>query len=104
MLRAVGLPVPILATPDDRWTFLIRAGQELARPLADHDDVIQHGVGSWVPLPPTPVQHGVVHWRVRPEVCNWQMPEANIVQDALMDALTDETTYARSAGRLVIAD
>lgn len=104
VLRAIGLPVPILATPDDRWTFLTRAGQELARPLADHDDVIQHGVGSWVPLPPTPVQHGVVHWRVRPEVCNWDMPEANVVQDALMDALADETTYARTAGRLVVAD
>jgi hypothetical protein len=104
VLRAVGLPVPILATPDDRWTFLTQAGQALARPLAEHPDVIQHGVGSWVPLPPTPVQHGVVHWRVRPEVCNWQMPEANIVQDALMDALADETTYARTVGRLVVAD
>lgn len=104
VLRAVGLPVPIIATPDDRWTFLVRAGQDLARPLVERGDVALHQAGSWVPLPPTPVQHGVVHWRVRPEVCGWQMPEPSLVQDALLDAMSDETANARTLGRLVTAD
>ncbi|GAB1514928.1 bifunctional DNA primase/polymerase [Actinophytocola sp. KF-1] len=103
MLRAVGLPVPIIATPDDRWTFLVRTGQKLARPLVEQGDVVLHAADSFVPLPPTPVQHGVVHWRVRPEVCGWQMPAASLVQDALMDAIVDAATFARG-GRLVAAD
>ncbi|OLF15847.1 DNA primase [Actinophytocola xanthii] len=102
-LRSVGLPVPIIATPDDRWTFLVGAGQPLARSLAEHPEVIRHAEGSYVPLPPTPVQHGVVHWRVRPEVCGWQMPASETVQEALLDALA-RGTFARSAVELVVAD
>jgi len=103
MLRAVGLPVPIMAAPDDRWMFLVGSGQKLARPLAELGDVVLHQEDSWVPLPPTPVQHSVVHWRVRPEVCGWQMPAASLVQDALMDAIAEADVYARG-GRLVVAD
>ncbi len=102
-LRSAGLPVPIIATPDDRWTFLVTAGQPLARTLAEHPDVVLHGDGSHVPLPPTPVEHGVVHWRVRPEVCGWQMPASSIVQDALQDALAHDTLTSRAVG-LVVAD
>ena len=102
-LRTVGLPVPILATPDDRWTFLVTTGQPLARTLAEHPDVVLHAAGSYVPLPPTPVRHGVVHWRVRPEVCGWQMPTSSTVQDALLDALARET-LARPVAELVVAD
>lgn len=101
-LRTIGLPVPIIATPDDRWTFLVTAGSPLVRSLAEHPDVVLHGEGSFVPLPPTPLQHGVVHWRVRPEVCGWQMPASNIVQEALSDALSH--SFAPSAPRLVAAD
>ena len=104
VLRGIGLPVPIMATPDDRWTFLVNSGHELERPLAEHGDVVLHSAGSYVALPPTPVQHGVVHWRVRPEVCGWQMPESSTVQDALLDALAAESTHARSAGLVVTAD
>ena len=103
VLRSVGVPVPILATPDDRWTFLVTAGHELERPLVEHGDVILHAEGSYVPLAPTPVEHGVVHWRVRPEVCGWQMPESSTVQDALLDALTRDASPVRSTG-LVTAD
>jgi len=104
VLRGIGLPVPIMATPDDRWTFLVNTGHELERPLAEHDDVVLHSAGSYVALPPTPVEHGVVHWRVRPEVCGWQMPESSTVQDALLDALAAESTHARSTGLVVTAD
>ncbi|WP_291413175.1 bifunctional DNA primase/polymerase [Actinophytocola sp.] len=103
VLRTVGLPVPIIATPDDRWTFLVQTGQKLASSLAEHDDVVLHTEGSYVALPPTPIQHGVVHWRVRPEVCGWQMPVSSTVQDALVDALAADATYARTTG-LVAAD
>lgn len=103
-LRAVGLPVPIIATPDDRWTFLVNAGQPLARTLAEHPDVLLHAEGSHVPLPPTPLRHGVVHWRVRPEVCGWQMPASSTVQDALLDALAHDNAFAAPAAGLVAAD
>jgi hypothetical protein len=65
--------------------------------------VVLHAAGSYVPLPPTPLRHGVGHWRVRPEVCGWHMPESSTVQDALIDALTAEVTHTRPAG-LVVAD
>ncbi|MCT2582503.1 bifunctional DNA primase/polymerase [Actinophytocola sp. S1-96] len=102
-LRTVGLPVPIIATPDDRWTFLVTTGRPLARTLADHPDVVLHADGDYVPLPPTPVRHGVVHWRVNPEVCGWQIPASSTVQDALLDALARETV-ARPVADLVTAD
>lgn len=100
-LRAVGFPVPIIATPDDRWMFLTVSGTDLAGPLAEHGDVTLHQAGSWVPLPPTPVEHGVVHWRVRPEVCGWQMPESHFVQDALLDALRDQEAFAAGPSALL---
>lgn len=103
VLRSMGVPVPIIATSDDRWTFLVDAGQPLARPLASHGDIVLHAEGSYVALPPTPLQHGVVHWRVRPEVCGWKMPESSTVQDALLDALAADVMFARSGG-LVTAE
>ena len=102
VLRSVGLPVPIIGTPAGRWLFLTRSGQGVADELATHKDIVLHGDGSWVPLPPTPFQHGVVHWRVRPEVCGWQIPESHVVQDALLDALANRATPVR-AGQLAIA-
>ncbi|MGH3761303.1 bifunctional DNA primase/polymerase [Actinophytocola sp.] len=104
VLRSVGVPVPIMATPDDRWTFLVNAGHKLERPLAEEGDVVLHAEGSYVPLPPTPLQHGVVHWRVRPEVCGWQMPDSSAVQDALIDAVATGAAHARSIAGLVVAD
>lgn len=102
-LRAVGLPVPIIATPTGRWLFLTHTGSGLAPVLAEHDDVVQHAAGSWVPLPPSSFSHGVVHWRVRPEVCGWQLPESHTVQDALVDALA-VPSVSRPETQLVTAD
>ncbi|CCH27657.1 bifunctional DNA primase/polymerase [Actinosynnema sp. NPDC047251] len=85
-LRAAGVPVPITATPSGRWMFLVATGQPLrADWVADHD-VHHYGQGEYVPLPPTPVQHGVVHWRVKPQICAWQLPRTGVVQDALTEA------------------
>jgi hypothetical protein len=102
-LRAIGLPVPIIGTPTGRWLFLTQTSQPVADELARHSDIVVHGKDGWVPLPPTQFQHGVVHWRVRPEVCGWQIPEAHIVHDALLDAIADRTASVPT-GQLVAAD
>ena len=102
VLRSIGLPVPIIGTPTGRWMFLTQTGPDLAESLVQHGDVVLHGKDSWVPLPPTPYQHGVVHWRVRPEVCGWQIPASHVVQDALQDALAGRA--ATPAELLVTAD
>ncbi|MEV0677303.1 bifunctional DNA primase/polymerase [Actinosynnema sp. NPDC050436] len=86
-LRAAGVPVPIAATPSGRWMFLVATGRPLdADWVADHD-VHHYGQGEYVPLPPTPFQHGVVHWRVKPQICAWQLPALDVVQDALTEAV-----------------
>jgi hypothetical protein len=87
VLRTYGMPVPILATPAGRWMFLTKTGGPLRGELAREESVTLHGAGSYVPLPPSPFEHGVVHWRVKPEVCGWRLPESAVVQDALADAL-----------------
>jgi hypothetical protein len=94
VLRTFGMPVPIIATPDGRWLFLTAAGQELCGELADAGQATLHGAGSWVPLPPSPYQHGVVHWRVKPEVCGWRLPDSRQVQEAIVGALTGEDVLA----------
>lgn len=101
-LRSIGLPVPIIGTPTGRWMFLTRSDQAVADRLAEHSDVVVHAADSWIPLPPTAFQHGVVHWRVRPEVCGWQIPESHVVQDALLDALSGR--FEAPTRQLVRAD
>lgn len=81
-LRATGIPVPIVATPDGRWMFLVASGGAL---VAD-PGVLHHAEGEYVPLPPSPAQHGVVHWRVKPQICAWRLPHASVVRDALLSA------------------
>lgn len=111
VLRATGVPVPIAATPAGKWLFLTNSGQELGSELAERDDVVLHGQNSWIPLPPTPFQHGVVHWRVKPEVCGWTLPDSQVVQEALVEAtrpaplveLLDGAELVR-AQQLVVAD
>jgi len=94
VLRSAGQPVPIAATPQGRWLFLTAAGQPLSRELAAHDDIVAHGVGSWIPLPPTAFEHGIVHWRVRPEVCGWELPAPHVVQHAMLRALPESSDVA----------
>ncbi|MDR7301711.1 bifunctional DNA primase/polymerase [Haloactinomyces albus] len=93
-LRAVGMPVPIVATPAGRWYFLARGEPRLCAELAAHPEVHLHGPGSWIPLPPTPFHQGVVHWRVQPQVCGWQLPEFDLVQDALYAGLHERPDVA----------
>lgn len=86
-LRAVGLQTPIAGTPAGRWLFLTASGGQLAAPLRTVPGIRLHSAGSWIPVPPSPFQHGVVHWRVRPELCGWRLPESAAVQSAMCQAL-----------------
>lgn len=97
-LRVAGLPVPIAATPAGRWIFPVAGGGVLPRDLAAHPDVVLHGAGSWVPLPPSPCLPGVVHWRVKPGLCGWRLPRLHDVADAVL-AATGEPTPMAGMGR-----
>ncbi|RZQ61609.1 bifunctional DNA primase/polymerase [Amycolatopsis suaedae] len=100
LLRAGGQPAPIIAMPNGRWLFLtLSSAGTLPAALRDDESVRWHGEGSWVPLPPTPFQHGVVHWRVKPEVWGWRLPEAGTVHDVLVRALAGE-----QAAHLAVAE
>ncbi|MDT8910930.1 bifunctional DNA primase/polymerase [Amycolatopsis sp. PS_44_ISF1] len=93
LLRALGHPAPIVAMPNGRWLFLTTAADRIPAELAEYSTVQWHGLGSYIPLPPSPLQHGVVHWRVKPEVCGWRLPDANEVHAVLVRALADERAH-----------
>ncbi|APU12374.1 MULTISPECIES: bifunctional DNA primase/polymerase [Actinoalloteichus] len=84
-LRRAGLLVPTLATPDGRWLFLVASGAPLNLELAEREGVVLHAKGSWVPLAPSPVVHGVVHWRVKPETCDWTLLPSAQVQETIAE-------------------
>lgn len=88
LLRSVGVVTPIAATPGGRWLFFTSVAEQPHPELLDRPNVTLHGQGSWIPLPPTPHGQGIVHWRVKPEVCGWQLPSAALVQDAVAAAAT----------------
>jgi hypothetical protein len=87
MLRAVGIVVPIAATPEGRWLFLTQPARRDRTELCGGADVQVHGKGSWIPIPPSLYGHGIVHWRVKPQVCGWQLASAEVVQDAVAKVL-----------------
>jgi hypothetical protein len=96
LLRATGHPAPIVALPNGRWLFLTTVSENFPEQLAANASVEWHAADGWIPLPPTPFQHGVVHWRVKPEVWGWQLPEADAVYDVLVRALAgDQSNTAR---------
>ena len=86
-LRVAGVPVPIAATPTGRWLFPMFGGGALHRELAEHPNIVLHAHGDWVPLPPSPWLPGVVHWRVKPAMCGWELPRLYEVTDAVLAAL-----------------
>lgn len=98
-LRVAGVPVPIAATPAGRWLFPVLGGGWLHRELADHPDVVLHAEGGYVPLPPSPCQPGVVHWRVKPGSCGWQLPRLDEVVDAALAATPESSRLASAARR-----
>ncbi|MGH3979324.1 MAG: bifunctional DNA primase/polymerase [Pseudonocardiaceae bacterium] len=97
-LRVAGVPVPIAATPKGRWLFPVLGGGRLHRELADDPDVVLHAEGGFVSLPPSPCLPGVVHWRVKPGVCGWELPRLEEVVDAALAAAPGPSTLT-AAGR-----
>lgn len=78
---------PVAVTPNGRWMFLVRPGDPL-RPELEHClYILRHGVGSWMPAPPTRLPEGVVRWVVSPEETRWRLPDSYVVQQLLADAL-----------------
>lgn len=100
MFRCLGFPVPIVSTPDGRWYFMTRVGEQLCAELAESKRARLHSVGSWVPMPPSAFPQGWVHWRVKPAVCSWVLPTLDFVQDALCGALhqTEDVATLAAAG------
>lgn len=87
VLRALGVPVPIAATPTGEWLFPVQPGEPLRPDLAERAGVTLHGRGSWLAAPPSTLPQGSVHWRVRPAACGWALPDPYRVQDALSEAV-----------------
>jgi hypothetical protein len=78
---------PVAVTPAGRWMFLVRPGDPLRPELDQCLYVVRHGLGSWIPAPPTRLPEGPVRWAVSPEETRWQLPESYAMQGLLIDAL-----------------
>jgi hypothetical protein len=78
---------PVAVTPGGRWMFLVLAGHSLLPELAQQQDVVLHGQGSWVPAPPSPQFGGRVRWELGPETHGWQPAEPYAVQALMLDAI-----------------
>jgi len=78
---------PVAVTPTGRWMFLVRPGIGLRPTLHREGDVLLHEAGSWIALPPTRLRKGPVRWEVTPSAVEWQLPEADAVQNALVAAM-----------------
>jgi len=78
---------PVAVSPGGRWMFLVRPGEPLRPELEQCLYVIRHGLGSWIPAPPTRLPEGTVRWAVAPEETRWRLPDPYRVQELLVDAL-----------------
>ena len=88
-LRAVGVPVPIAATPTGEWLFPVLPGEPLRPDLAGRPGMVLHGRGSFLAAPPSTFPQGSIHWRVRPAACGWRLPDPYSVQDAMAEAVRE---------------
>jgi len=82
-----GIGGPVMITPHGHWIFLMSPGTPLRGELAERDDIVHHGAGSWVPAPPTVLPEGPVRWHISPRQVGWQLPDSNETQKALLSAL-----------------
>lgn len=94
-----GIRGPVILTPNGRWIFLVRPGVPPRPELQERDDLVQHGVGSWVPAPPTVLPEGPVRWHLSPRQVGWRLPGSSKAQKALL-----RTLFALEAGFLDPAD
>jgi hypothetical protein len=93
---------PVAIAPNGRRLFFVRPGNGLRAELAEQLDVLRHGLGSWVPAPPTREPAGRARWLVSPEAVGWRLPGSHQVQNMIAAALaTVEPTVRRPRRRPV---
>jgi Bifunctional DNA primase/polymerase, N-terminal len=78
---------PVARGASGRWFLFVRTGAALRPELAGRTDVVLHGAGSWIPAPPTRAPEGRVRWVVSPAEVDWRLPDAEPVQQRILDAL-----------------
>ncbi|MEU4240983.1 bifunctional DNA primase/polymerase [Actinoplanes sp. NPDC026619] len=78
---------PVAVTAAGRWMFLVRPGEPLRKELDRRLDVVRHGLGSWIPAPPSRMLEGAVRWAVPPERTQWLLPAPETVQELLVVSL-----------------
>jgi hypothetical protein len=86
---------PISTAPSGRMMFLVRPGEGLRPELQGRLDVVKHGLGSWVAIPPTDHPDGRMGWDSPPEDADWQLPDPYAVQALLLAALGSLTEQVR---------
>jgi Bifunctional DNA primase/polymerase, N-terminal len=86
-LVATDWPGPLLRAPSGGLMFLLRTGAALHPELAARADVVLHGVGSWIAVPPTRAPVGHLRWIVAPPASAWRLPDAEPVQAWLLSRL-----------------
>jgi Bifunctional DNA primase/polymerase, N-terminal len=75
---------PVLRAPTGGAMFLLRTGGPLDPELAARADVVLHGAGSWIAVPPTRTPAGRLRWIVAPQQCSWRLPDPEPLQRRLL--------------------
>jgi hypothetical protein len=78
---------PVAVTAAGRWMFLVKPGEPLRSELDHRLDVVRHGRGSWIPAAPSRMLEGPVRWAVPPERVHWRLPDPDLVQALLVEAV-----------------
>jgi len=78
---------PVAVTPSGRWMFMVQPGHGVLPELSRHQDVLLHGIGSWVPAAPSPHFGGRVRWEIGPERNGWRLAEPYVIQNLMLDAI-----------------
>ena len=92
-------PGPVAVTAAGRRVFLVRPGSPLRPELERRLDVVRHGPGSWVPVPPSRLPEGLVRWAIAPTRTGSHLPPADEVQQRLVDALDPRPVLRPSVPR-----
>jgi len=93
---------PVSVAPSGRLMFLVRPGEGLRPEMQRRADVVLHGLGSWVPLPPTDHPGGRMRWETAPEEYDWELPDPYAVQALLLAGVRELKAErpARTATRI----
>ncbi len=78
---------PVAVTAAGRWIFLVRPGTPLCPELDRRLDVVRHGPGAQVAIAPSRLHEGPVRWAVAPGEARWRLPDSDVVQRNLVEAL-----------------